>query len=92
MSSAELAKYSKLSDIDTDSSSTLSKSSRSDEVSLEVPFDDDKLDEKATGDSAYFLGIINIACLRTEFQFLVLASICFFGFWLCGMVLYLSVL
>merc|ERR1719361_3245005 len=86
MSSLDSTKYSKLVDLDTESTSKLCTNSRSEEISLNLPFDDDKQNEKATGDSSHFLGIINIACLRTEFQFLVLAAICFFGFWLCGYI------
>eukprot|EP01084_Bolivina_argentea_P126874 224526_1 len=42
-----------------------------------------KSKEKLEDDVFYFLGI-NISCLSSEMEFLLLASICFLGFWLCG--------
>eukprot|EP00484_Ammonia_sp_Unknown_P002538 CAMPEP_0197078378 /NCGR_PEP_ID=MMETSP1384-20130603/213091_1 /TAXON_ID=29189 /ORGANISM="Ammonia sp." /LENGTH=457 /DNA_ID=CAMNT_0042517245 /DNA_START=56 /DNA_END=1429 /DNA_ORIENTATION=+ len=45
-----------------------------------------KSKKECEDEGLYFLGVINLSCLSSELQFILLASICFFGFWLCGYI------
>ena len=82
--SSDHIKYDKLIDCDSDNMSiSPSPSPRYNDniITIETT---KKL--KSEDDGFYFLGIINISCLRIEVQFTLLASICFLGFWLCGYI------